>query len=418
MRVLHLAPPSTSLDGLTAHSFVDEEIVALHRAGATAFIVSDAIACPQVRDGIDLLAVRPGSEVTEVVATLRFAARRAHLWLPTAMLGARETFHILRIERAAARAIVDHGIDLVHSHFGWPGGFGGVLAAAHADVPLVASLRGMDLLVRSQIGYGLRIDPLFRAALHRLLPRAARTLYATEFMRREGIAAGAPRNRTVVIRKGVDVNRFRPAPDRAAARAELGILTPLILAVGTLSPRKSYHTLIDAAALLKDLPWTLMLCGDGPQREPLERLATTLGIGDRVTFAGAVSRDDIASFFAAADVFVHPAAIEAAGNVILESLASGCPVICTDSGGPSEYVSDGQTGYIVRVGATHPLASRLRLLLQDTAHRACMSAAARTVAEERYSYTRMTSGYLRAYGAVLRERRKGCATSARSLART
>jgi glycosyltransferase involved in cell wall biosynthesis len=371
-----------------------------------------------VRDGIHLLAVPAGPDLAEVAATLRFVAGHAQLWLPIAMLDARETFHTLRIERAAARAIVDHRIDLVHSHFGWPGGFGGVLAAAHADVPLVASLRGMDLLVRSQIGYGLRLDPLFSAALRRLLPRAARTFYATEFMRREGIVAGAAPNRTVVIRKGVDLNRFRPAPDRAAARRNLGIHTPLILAAGSLSPRKSYHTLIDAAALLKDLPWTLMLCGDGPEREPLERLAATLEIGDRVRFAGAVSRDDIVRLFAAADVFVHTAAIEAAGNVILESLASGCPVICTDSGGPPEYVSDGETGYIVPVGGARPLATRLRLLLEDTGHRAHMSAAARSVAKQRYSYARMTDDYLSAYGAVLRERQKECVTTASSLART
>jgi teichuronic acid biosynthesis glycosyltransferase TuaC len=418
MRVLHLAPPSTSPNGLTAHSFIDEEILALHRAGATAFILSDATVLPAACDDVRLLAVRPGAEIGEVVATLRFGAGHPGVWLPAAMLSARETFHVLRIERAAARAIVDHRIDLVHSHFGWPGGFGGTLAAAHAGVPLVASLRGMDLLAQPQIGYGLRLEACYRAALRRLLARAARTLYATEFMRREGIAAGAPPKRTVLIRKGVDLNRFRPAPDRAAARAKLGIVTPLILGVGTLSRRKGYHTLIDAAAVLKDMAWTLVLCGDGPERQPLERRAAMLGIAERVRFAGTLGRDDIARFFAAADVFVHPASLEAAGNVVLESLASGCPVICTDSGGPPEYVSAGDTGYIVPVGDARLLASRLRLLLQDTAHSSRMSAAARSTAEARYSYARMTSDYLLAYDAVLKECRKECATNTGALART
>jgi len=68
-----------------------------------------------------------------------------------------------------------------------------------------------------------------------------------------------------------------------------------------------------------------------------------LGIAAPVQLRGTVGRDEIGRYFSAADVFVRAAVMEAAGNVILEGLAAGCPVVCANSHGPVEYLTDHQT---------------------------------------------------------------------------
>jgi glycosyltransferase involved in cell wall biosynthesis len=378
VRVLHLAPPPVRPDQITAHSFIDEEIGALRAAGV---------------DCLTFGVPRRGTP-RDRASAIAFAARFRDLVSSIAWQSPSATLHAVRIEMLAAQLVADAGIDLVHSHFGWPGGFGGALAARAAGVPLVASLRGMDLLTAPEIGYGLRRDPAYAAALTQLLPTAARTLYATEYMRACGIAAGAPPERTVVIRKGVDLIRFRPPAD-GTRRA-----TPTLLAVGSLSRRKNLGLALDALALVADLPWTFAIVGDGAERDALEAHAASLGLRDRVRFAGTIGRDEIGHVFADADLFVHAAVMEAAGNVILEALASGCPIVCTDAGGPTEYVRDGETGFVVPAGDVHAMAARLRMLLASPSLRCSMALSARRSAEQEFAYERMIGDVIQLYGCV------------------
>jgi len=381
LRVLHLAPPPNEPNQITAHSFIDEEIAALRAAGV------ECLTLPRIET----------ATVGDRTATLAFAAAQ---WarVPAAGLRTpREMFHAVRLETTAARVIRDCKVDVVHSHFGWPAGFGGTLAASATGVPLVASLRGMDLLTAPEIGYGLRRDPLYAAAVARLLTTATRTLYATDFMRERGIAAGAPSSRATLVRKGVDLNRFRPPADRAAVRGALGITTPMILAVGTLSKRKNLSLVLDALTRLTDSAWSFVIVGDGAERDALDARAASLGIRDRVRFAGSVARADIGRYFAAADVFVHAAVMEAAGNVILEALAVGCPIVCTDAGGPTEYVCDGDTGFVVPPGDTPALASRVGQLLASPALRCEMAHNARASAEREFDYGRMIRDVIQIY---------------------
>jgi len=395
IRVLHLAPSAADPGRLTAHSFIDEEILALRDSGVDCMVLSDAASAIERRHGVTMVPVAKSPGFGEVGTAARFAARHA-LRIP--WYGSPwELFHGVRIELVAARAIAAYRVDVVHSHFGWPAGFGGALAAAETGVPVVASLRGMDLLRSDALGYGLRREAAFDRALRRLLATATRTVYATEFMRTAGIEAGAPPERTALIRKGVDLSRFHPAADRRAARRAVGVHTPIVLAAGTLIPRKGYNVLLNALAPLAGLPWTLVLCGDGPDRPLLEAQALAVGLRDRVRFAGIVDRDTIARYFSAADLFVHPCPIEAAGNVVLEALAAGVPVVCTDTGGPQEYIVDGPTGFLLPAGDRAALTRQIRALLEQPAVRASASLAARTMAERRYEYRRMIGEYVAVY---------------------
>lgn len=407
MRVLYLVPQPKQAGALSAYTFIDEEITSLAEAGIDACVLSTK--APQdTRVGavtIKAMAAMPRS----LAAEAQFLMRTRASVPPTNLLHARELYRALTIERAAASIVQHERIDVIHSHFGWPGSFGGVLARAATGRPLIACLRGADVLVDAESEYGRRSAPYHDRTIRGLLGAADRTLYFSDFMRDVGVSLGAPAGRAHVVRKGVDLSRFAPASDardRAELRRRLFLPDrPMILAVGGLIRRKGMHDLLQAAARLRERrDVSLVICGDGVEQERLEQLARSLGIADRALFRGRVDRQTIGQYFAACDVFVLASRLEAAGNVLLEAMAAARPVICTASGGPAEYVRDGETGFVVPVGDVAALASRLDFLLDDPALADRLGAEGRRLAREGFDYARMTGDIVRLYEDVLAER--------------
>ncbi len=397
MKVLYLAPSADRPDRLTAHTFLDEEIRAFRSAGVEAYLLSTSADRDYELDGVRVCTVPP-AEWRDRGRTLAFLLRRSAGLPPRFLRDSREAAYLAHLERLAAGLVRRERIDLVHSIFGWPGGLGGALASEAAGVPLIANFRGMDLLVDPSIGYGMRSDPVWDATIRVPLRRADRTLYATDFMRDRGIGLGADPASAVTIHKGVDLERFAPAADRLALRARLGCEVPMVLTVCNLIRRKGVHHILGALARLKDaLAFSLVVCGDGPERPALEELAEHLGLGGRVRFAGRVGRGEIADYFAACDVFVLGSLLEAAGNVVLEAMASGRPAICTDSGGPPEYVAEGENGFVVPVGDEEAFADRLGRLLRDPDLGDTMGRLGRAWAAERHPYPRMVRDVLDLY---------------------
>ena len=389
LRVLYLTPPAQAGAGLAAQSFVAEEIQAIQGCNVEPFVLTDEIEGERNIDGVELVGLRRGGASS--LATAALAGLR-HPRLLTNVLRAsasrRDVIHALRIEDAAATLVQSEKIDVIHSHFGWPAGFGGSLAAQATGTPLVTSVRGTDVLLRPEIGYGLRRDPSYDVAFRHLLRRASTILTATSFMRAETLALGGSPDRVRLLDKGVNTEAFRPSADRAVLKASLEISGPMVIAAGALKKRKGFDVLIDALSRLTTRA-TVVICGDGEELGPLMQQAASAGLTGQVRFAGNVSRAQIPDYFPAADVFVHAAELEAAGNVVLEALASGCGVVVTDSGGPGEYVEDGVTGFVVPVGDAAGLADRIERLLSTPDLRARFARAGRRRVEERHRYSRM-----------------------------
>lgn len=129
------------------------------------------------------------------------------------------------------------------------------------------------------------------------------------------------------------------------------------------------------------------IVGDGPERKRLERLARDLGVLDRVTFQGAVSRREAFAKLGECDVLLHPALHESGGLVTLEAMAAGRPVICLDLGGPALQVTS-ETGIKVPAispeQAVHDLAEALERLASDPSLRTRMAQAARQRVREQF----------------------------------
>lgn len=156
-----------------------------------------------------------------------------------------------------------------------------------------------------------------------------------------------------------------PAPKALETATNLwGTGGPRILTVGNLKPEKNHALLLRAFALLPHPEARLMLLGQGQNEAALRGLAAELGIAERVIFAG--FHPDPAPFYATADLFVLSSDHEGFGNVIVEALSFGLPVVSTDCpSGPAEILENGKYGRLVPVSDAASLARAMDAALDS-----------------------------------------------------
>jgi glycosyltransferase involved in cell wall biosynthesis len=264
------------------------------------------------------------------------------------------------------------------------------LAGAHRHLPIVASRR---------VAYPLQNHPLALARYH----AARRILAVSHFVAETVIASGISPDHVEVVYDGVEVPPL-PSPElRRLARERWGASEGVTLlgCVGYFLPEKGQQFLIRALPALREHnnSCRLLLAGDGPCRERLERLVRQLGLESAVHFAGVV--EDVSEVYAALDVFVLPSLAEPLGSSLLTAMAHGMPVVAAASGGVPEYIEHGRNGLLVAVQPkaeyARTLARALMRLLRepDTARR--LGAAAREMIAARFTAERMVEETLRVY---------------------
>lgn len=160
---------------------------------------------------------------------------------------------------------------------------------------------------------------------------------------------------------------------------------PVLLAVGMMRPgakMDSYSLLAETLAGMTNAAWRLVILGDGPGRNEAETLFAFAP--ERITFAGALPRDDVLRQMRQADIFVWPGVREAFGVAYMEAQAMGLPVASFATAGVPVVVADGETGLLAPALDTGALGTVLRRLLADRGLRRRMGAAARTRIAERH----------------------------------
>ena len=291
-------------------------------------------------------------------------------------------------KRALARMVADGVVfDAIDGHYLYPDGVAAVWLARDYGVPVVLTARGSDT---SQLPHYRIPGRLIRAAIAR-----ADALIAVSAALKDGLVAlGAPAEKVTVLRNGVDLDAFRPLPDRAAARAELGFDGPTLLSVGLLIERKRHHLTIEALAQLPG--HRLVIAGEGPERSALEALAARLGVGDRVRLVGPVPHARLPLYYGAADVMVLASSREGWANVLLESMACGTPVVATPAWGSREAVSAAEAGVVIEEATPTAVAAGVRRVLERLPDRAATRAYA-----EQFGWDETTAGQLALFRRVL-----------------
>jgi UDP-glucose:(heptosyl)LPS alpha-1,3-glucosyltransferase len=207
---------------------------------------------------------------------------------------------------------------------------------------------------------------------------------------------GTPADRVTVVYNGVDLARFHPDNRkrwREEMRRALGIPMEswVVAFVGSGFERKGLGPLIHAVAALRSGDTRLLVAGKG-RTAAYQELAGRLGLRGAVTWTG--PRPDVERMYAAADVVALPARYEPFGNVHLEALASGLPVLTSRMTGGAEVVRDGVTGAVTASLEPEAIARGLRGIRDIDAGKAAQAARA---SAEPYTYAAQVEGLERIY---------------------
>lgn len=259
-----------------------------------------------------------------------------------------------------------------------------IIFGASAPLGLLAgSLRklGVKRIIAFTHGHeaGWAKTPITKQALIKIGNEVDVLTYLTQYTKGQ-ISKGLSKTAVANMRQllpAVDPQIFNPSNQvrGSSLREEIGFANrPTIVSVSRLMARKGHDLLIKSMPeLKKQIPGiALLIVGDGPYRETLEKLVTRLDLELDVHFTGKVAYQDLPAWYGAGDVFAMPCRtrtagwdVEGLGIVYLEASSTGLPVIAGDSGGAPEAVVQGKSGFVVSGDDSQQLIERLVQLFKD-----------------------------------------------------
>ena len=257
-----------------------------------------------------------------------------------------------------------------------------------------AARRANARVVRTEHSTRVYDDPSCWPFSRWSLTRADAVVFISEHVRKVARARAGSMldtgSKASFVYNGVDTTRFAPRPETDAANERQRAERVRFIALGRLDRRKGLDRALDALVAVPEAE--LDIVGDGAERGALEALATSLGVRDRVRFAGHAS--DVRDAIAAADIALSSAREEGLGVALLEAMAMGRPVVALPTGGVPEIVRDGETGWLAATASSGELARAMRAAIDvPLEERRRRGAAARARVLETFSVDAMCAGY-------------------------
>jgi glycosyltransferase involved in cell wall biosynthesis len=260
-------------------------------------------------------------------------------------------------------SVDEQRFDVIDAHYFYPDGVAAALLGRWLSKPVTITARGTDINLLPQF----RIP---RKWIHWAAGNCVKIISVSEALRERLIEIGVDASLVCTLRNGVDLDLFRPVPDRNALRQKFALTGPTLLSVGHLIERKGHHLVIEALASLPDI--RLMVVGDGPMRKDLEDLARKHEVDRRVTFLGPVQHGKLLEYYNAADALVLASSREGMANVLLESIACGTPVVATPYWGNPEVVADPRAGVLMKERTPSAIAAAVKELLDAAPERSAV----------------------------------------------
>ena len=369
-----------------SHTFIQREVAALRRAGRdvrtaslrrtggahiagvaeaedarrTFYVIERAKNPATLGAALAAALARPGALARTVVLAWRTRA-------PGAAATLRQLFYLVEA-MVLARHLKAQGVGHLHCHFENAGCSVAMLTSELTGVPFSFTVHGPSIFFEPH-----------RWKLGTKIEKARFVAAISDFARSQGMifANQGHWDKMHIVHCGVDPARYGRG-DHAAGQH--------LVFVGRLAAVKGVAMLLRAVAGLAprypDLKLTLI--GDGPERNALEALQRDLGLGDRVTFAGPKTQEDVAETLSTADLFVLPSFAEGVPVVLMEAMASGLPVVATRIAGIPELVEDGVSGRLVPPGNLAALSEAIAALLDDPAAARAMGESGRATVEAEF----------------------------------
>src|SRR5215510_15413990 len=296
--------------------------------------------------------------------------------------------------------------DVLHAHWVLPNGFIGAVVSRLTRIPLVVSVPGSDAQVA-------RSNALFGAMARAAFRRASLITANSADLRDAVVEVGADPAKFDMIVYGTDPDRLHPNQTGVIElRQSLGV-TPeqtLVLAVGRMVPKKGFDVLLRALAepILQSKQVVAVLVGEGDEWAKWKAIGKSLGVDDRVRWAGSVPFDRISVYYNAADILAMPSVTDPVDGLnvcVLDAMSCAKPVVGSNVAGNPLAIVDRVTGMIVPERSPAALAAALARLADDPDLRQRMGAAGRRRIDEELGWPAITRRYIDHFEALARQRR-------------
>ena len=292
-------------------------------------------------------------------------------------------FHYQPYELALSSKIVDmvkiHNIDVLHVHYAIPHAYAAYMAKKMLlqqgiELPIVTTLHGTDItLVGSH--------PFYKTAVTFSINASDAVTSVSQSLKQDTQRLFKTEKDICVIPNFVDLEKYKNivnlCPRGLLATADERVITH----VSNFRDVKRIPDVIDIFnAIQNEIPSKLMMIGEGPARENAERLCVQLGIQDRVVFLG--NSNEVNKILCFSDLFLLPSQTESFGLSALEAMASGVPVISTNTGGLPEVNIDGVSGYLSPVGDVECMSKNALKILKNNNTLQAFKIASKSVASK------------------------------------
>lgn len=259
----------------------------------------------------------------------------------------------------------------IHEHFGNPTAFVAMLCKSYGGISYSLSIHGPDIF--TDINGSMLAEKVKNASFVRCISQYCKSqvmqVSPYEHWRNHHI-----------IRCGVDPQLYEKRPKQENT-------VPRILCVGRLCPAKGQHLLLEACSILQKRGYTfeVVLVGDGPERESLEKLRKDLGLENQVHFKGILGQEEVRNEYQQADLFILPSFSEGIPVVLMEAMAMEIPVISTRITGIPELIDHGSDGLLATPGDVDDLVRKIQMLLFDSRLRLHLGKAGRNKIQDKYN---------------------------------
>ena len=293
------------------------------------------------------------------------------------------------------RAISSFQPDVVHAHWVLPNGLTAAVATLPSHTPLIISFPGSDVTA-------MRANPLL-TAFGRFACRRAALLTTNSHDLRDAVTdLGVESKKFHFVLYGTNSatpNRDAHAISEIYHQFSLDHNLPIILAIGRMVPKKGFRYLIEASEILtqRGCKAQIVLIGDGPLKQELQRRSIDAKLQNRVIFAGKVAYRQLPQWYMLADIFTMPAVrdpVDGLNVVVTEAMKFGLPIVATDVGGNELVIDHGNNGLLCPQCDAQALADAFQQLIDHPDRAATMGRRARATFLSRASWESIVDRYL------------------------
>ena len=287
--------------------------------------------------------------------------------------------------------------DIVHSMFAIPSAPTGLMLARTFKAPHVLSLLGGDVYDPSK-KLSPHDTPILHGIVKSMMDSSDHVVALSTDIRDRARRYYRPSREIDIVHLGIPEPRLK-----AKKRVVSGVSSDdiVLVTVGRLVRRKAVQELIQFVDAIKNPRLKLIVVGDGPERKSLESQANRLELQKKVIFTGFVSDEEKFQLLNISDCYVSTSQHEGFGIVFLEAMACGLPIVCYDKGGQVDFLTNGETGYVVGLGNSLGYQEKLTHLVEEASIRQSMGKHNRAYVAEQYFISTCADKYAAIYDRLM-----------------